>query len=76
MPQMKTSTTAAKVTAASAGGGIGAAVAMIVLWMLESYAGVSMPGPVQAAATVVVTALVAWAAGYMQPPGEKDQVVF
>jgi hypothetical protein len=44
------------------GGGIGGAVSQIILWVLTGPIGWEIPGEVQIAISVLVTAAIVWAA--------------
>lgn len=66
--RMQTNAPARKVNAAA----LGAAVATIVIWMLEiNMPDLNFPEPVKAAITTVVV----FAFGYLTPPSAKDTVV-
>ena len=67
MTRMATPVPARKVIAAS----LGSAIATIVLWLVESFGGLVVPPPVQAAVIVVVT----FTLGYFVPPSAGDQVI-
>lgn len=71
--KMQTGATARKVKAAAAGGGIGVAVATLVIYILASF-GLEFGSEVEAALTVLITALVAWASGYLTRPAVADRI--
>lgn len=57
-----------KVLAATAGAGVGAAVAELGTWIIESSSGIDIPGNVEGAITVIVVAAVGFIAGYIKRP--------
>ncbi len=70
--KMSSSKPAQKVVAAT----LGAAVATIVIWILNSYVLKSpLPEAVAGAVTVIVTTLVTFLAGYFTSPAAADQIV-
>lgn len=60
-----------KVRAASGGGGVGGALGIIAVWLIER-GGVDLPGPVEAAVLVLVAAACAFVAGYCAAPAPGD----
>lgn len=57
-----------KVLAATVGAGVGAAISTIGVWVIEQTTHVDIPGGVEAAIAVVVTAGVGFLAGYIKSP--------
>jgi hypothetical protein len=74
---MKTAATARKVLGSTAGAGVAAALATLVIWAIESPAllGVDVPGTVEGAITTLFAALAAYYAGYHTSPGPDDHIV-
>jgi hypothetical protein len=54
--------------AATAGGTVGGATALVAVWLL-SLAGVAVPDNVADAFTILATALLSLAGGWLVPPG-------
>jgi hypothetical protein len=75
--RMKTASTARKVLGSTAGAGVAAAAATLVIWGIESpqLLGIEMPGQVEGAITTIFAALAAYYAGYYTPPGPEDQII-
>lgn len=57
-----------KVVAATAGAGVGAAVSTIGVYLIETLGRVDLPDAVEGAILVLVSAGVAFAAGYIKKP--------
>lgn len=57
-----------KVIAASAGAGVGAAVSTIAIYLIETLGRVDLPEAVEGAALVLISAGVAFLAGYIKRP--------
>jgi hypothetical protein len=57
-----------KVLAATAGAGVGAAAGTVVNYLIETLSGVDLPDTVEGAILVLVSAGVAFAAGYVKRP--------
>lgn len=57
-----------KVLAATAGAGVGAAVSTIAIYLIETLGNVDLPDVVEGAALVLISAGVAFAAGYIKRP--------
>jgi len=57
-----------KVLAATAGAGVGAAISTIAVYLIESLGKFDMPEAVDGAILVLVSAGVAFAAGYIKRP--------
>lgn len=55
-----------KVVAATIGGGVGTAVATIANWIIEASLNIDIPNEVELAVGVVLTAGLAFAAGYIK----------
>lgn len=53
-----------KVAAASAGGGVGVALAEVSVYLLETAGGVDIPTGIEASLTILLTAALAFIAGY------------
>lgn len=58
----------AKVVASTVGAGVGAAVSTITLYLIESLAGIALPEEVKSASVVLISAGVAFLAGYVKKP--------
>lgn len=63
-----TSTPQPKVIAATAGAGVGAAVSTLAVYLVESLGRIDLPEGVEGAILVLVSAGVAFAAGYIKRP--------
>jgi hypothetical protein len=63
-----TKTPQPKVVAGTVGAGVGAAVSEIGIWLVESTAHIDIPGGVEAAIVIVVTAALGFVAGYLKRP--------
>jgi hypothetical protein len=66
-----------KVIAATGGAALGSAIAVILMWIIDSLfkqLGISMPDEVRTALTTVFTTISTFAGGYYTPPG-SDEVV-
>lgn len=57
-----------KVVAATAGAGVGAAISTIGVYLIETFGRVDLPDAVEGAILVLVSAGVAFAAGYVKRP--------
>ena len=57
-----------KVLAATAGAGVGAAVSTLVVYLIETLGRVDLPDVVEGACLVLISAGVAFAAGYIKRP--------
>lgn len=57
-----------KVVAATAGAGVGAAVSTLAIYLIETLAKVDLPEAVEGAALVLISAGVAFLAGYIKKP--------
>lgn len=57
-----------KVLAATAGAGIGAAVSTIAIYLIETLGRVDLPDVVEGAALTIISAGVAFLAGYIKRP--------
>ena len=64
-----------KTLAATVGSGLGAAISTIFNYLLSQNVRPPPPESVQAAITVVITALVALLLGWITPPGGDERVV-
>lgn len=64
----QTATPQPKVIAGTIGAGVGAAISTIGVWVIEQTAHIDIPGGVEAAITVVVTAGLGFLAGYIKNP--------
>jgi hypothetical protein len=67
-----------KVVAAAGGSVLGAAFAIIILWIVESIAsqaGIKVPPEVAEAVKAIVTGICTFSAGYYTPPGESEVVI-
>ena len=60
-----------KVIAAAGGSGVATALALILLYALQS-AGVSLPDNIRDAVTTVIVAVLTFLAGYVCPPGASE----
>jgi hypothetical protein len=60
-----------KVMAATMGAGVGSALVVILVWLLQN-AGIMLPDRVTDALSVVVTALLGFASGWVTPPGAGE----
>lgn len=63
-----TGTPQPKVLAATAGAGVGAAVSTITVYLIETLGHVDLPVAVEGAGLVLITAGVAFLAGYVKRP--------
>lgn len=63
-----------KAVAATGGSAFGAAVATILIYLLQ-LASITPPDAVKAAITTIITALVTLGAAYYTPPGVSEAVV-
>lgn len=63
-----TATPTPKVVASTTGGAVGAAVAVIGVYVIELTTGVDIPTLVEGAVTVVVTGALAFVGGYFKRP--------
>lgn len=66
-----TATPQPKVLAATTGAGVGAAVSTIGIYAFEALSGIDLPSMVEGALLVLVSAGVAFAAGYIKRPSPK-----
>ena len=57
-----------KVIAATAGAGVGAATSTIIIYLIETLGRIDLPAAVEGAALVLVSAGVAFLAGYIKRP--------
>jgi hypothetical protein len=57
-----------KVLAATGGSVLGGAVGLIGIYVLETTAKIDIPGPVEGAVFIVVSAILAFVAGYLKRP--------
>lgn len=57
-----------KVIAATAGAGVGAALSTIIIYLIESLGRIELPEAVQGAALVLVSAGIAFLAGWVKRP--------
>lgn len=57
-----------KVLAATAGAGVGAAISTIAVYLIETTSGVDLPSAVEGAGLVLISAGVAFLAGYIKRP--------
>lgn len=77
--KMKTNATASKVWASAQAGTGGAAVATVLIWLLNEYAHVEMPTGVELAFSSIVVGLftfvASWAAGYFKSPAQRDVII-
>lgn len=60
-----------KVIAATAGAGVGAALTTVGVYVFETVSGVDLPSVVEGALLVLVSAGVAFLAGYIKRPSPK-----
>lgn len=58
-----------KVTAAAAGAGVGGALSTLGIWIFETTTHIDLPLPVEGSILVLITAGVAFAAGWVKRPG-------
>ena len=58
-----------KVTAAATGAGVGAALSTLGVWIFETATKIDLPMPVEGSILVLMTAAVAFAAGWIKRPG-------
>lgn len=63
-----TATPQPKVVAATAGAGVGAAISTIAVYLIESVGGIDLPSAVEGAGLVLISAGVAFLAGYIKRP--------
>ena len=63
-----TSTPQPKVLAATGGSVLGGAIGLIGIYVVESTAHIDIPGPVEGAIFIVVSAVLAFGAGYLKRP--------
>lgn len=63
-----TSTPQPKVVASTVGAGVGAAVSTIAIYLIETLGKVDLPDAVEGAALVLISAGVAFLAGYVKRP--------
>lgn len=63
-----TSTPQPKVIASTVGAGVGAAVSTITIYLIETLAKIDLPDAVEGAALVIISAGVAFLAGYIKRP--------
>lgn len=57
-----------KVVAATGGAGLGYSVQVILIWIIEYFAGLDIPTEVENATGFILTTLVAFLGGYFAPP--------
>lgn len=57
-----------KVIAATIGAGVGVAVSTVTIYVIETAAQLDIPDPVEAAAGVIITAALTYAAGWLKRP--------
>jgi hypothetical protein len=62
-----------KTLAATGGSAVGAALATILLYLIDPES--KLPQPVQVAVTTLMTAAITFIAGYFTPPGAREAVV-
>lgn len=74
MARMASKAPVRKVVAATSGGGVGAAVAEILIYLAEST-GTDLPPRIETAITVVVVALFVFGAGYVTPPSADERPI-
>ena len=55
-----------KVVAATVGAGVGAAIGNIIVWIVEAAANIDIPDSVELSIGVVITAALAFVAGYVK----------
>lgn len=60
-----------KVVAATIGAGVGGALTIIGVYIVETAARIDIPAPVETAAALVVTSALSFAAGYFKRPSDK-----
>lgn len=64
-----------KVTAATGGAGVGGALAIVLIYVLERIPAVGdLPAAVEAATVVLVSAALAFVAGYLKRDGSREEV--
>ena len=63
-----TNTPQPKVVAATIGAGVGAALSTVIIYLVETLGRVDLPDAVEGAGAVLVSAAVAFAAGYIKRP--------
>lgn len=63
-----TNTPQSKVVASTVGAGIGAALTTITVYLIESLGGIALPEEVKGAAVTLISAGVAFLAGYIKRP--------
>lgn len=61
-----------KVTSATVGAGVGSALSTVVVWVLEASARIDVPGEVELALGVLLTAGLAFAAGWAKSATPKE----
>lgn len=66
-----TATPQPKVIAATAGAGVGAAITTVGVYVFETATRIDLPSIVEGALLVIVTAGLAFAAGYIKRPSPK-----
>jgi hypothetical protein len=64
-----TSTPQPKVVAAATGAGVGGALSTLGVWIFETTTKIDLPLPVEGSILVLITAGVAFAAGWIKRPG-------
>lgn len=57
-----------KVIAAAGGAGVGAAVTTLTIWLIETLAKIDLPDAVEGSALVLISAGLAFVAGYVKRP--------
>lgn len=65
-PKQADKTPQPKVVAATIGGGVGTAISTIAIWIIEASAKIDIPNEVELAVGVVITAALAFVAGYVK----------
>lgn len=73
--RMQSKAPARKVVAATGGGGVGGALAELLIYIIERGGGLDLPTRVEVAVTVLVVAACVLASGYATPPAADDKVV-
>lgn len=71
--RMQTKKPARKVTFAALGGGIGAAAATIITFLIE-LGGTEIPNEVETAIALLLSAILAFVFGYQIPPSPEDEI--
>ena len=66
-----TSVPKSKVLAATSGSAVGSAVAMMLLWVLQSFK-ITLPAEMSDALSVLITSGVAFVSGYFMPPAASE----